>query len=221
VCGTLSKRLAPEDPPHKVIALAKADEVRVLIMVVLPSGSEHSVNFASVTEVISDSSVADEQAVTSRTLTKRRFPETISLPSGVRVGRCKKSAMTHNRFSLLLVSLGLLGIIACGGNGPAQTCDFPPSISSLSPTSVTAGGPQFTLTVIGDSFETQSILRFNGASQQTNVINSGKLMALITASDIADPGSAKVSVHSPNTFVPGSLTTCGGDSNSLAFSINP
>jgi trimeric autotransporter adhesin len=129
--------------------------------------------------------------------------------------------MTHYRFSLLLVSLCLLGIIACGGNGPAQTCDFPPSISSLSPTSITAGGPQFTLTVIGDSFETQSVLRWNGAARQTNVFNSGKLTALITASDIAGPGSAKVSVHSPNTFVPGNLTPCGGDSNSLAFSIFP
>jgi IPT/TIG domain len=100
--------------------------------------------------------------------------------------------MTHYRFSLLLVSLGLLGIIACGGNGPAQTCDFPPSISSLSPSSITAGGPQFTLTVIGDSFETQSILRWNGAAQQTNVFNSGKLTAFITASDIADPCTGKL-----------------------------
>ena len=130
------------------------------------------------------------------------------------------TAMRRKR-SLLLLAAGLSGIVGCGGNGTAQRCDLPPSISSLSPSNTTAGGPAFTLTVNGASFETQSTVRWNGADQPTNVVNSGQLRAAIPASNIADPGTVKISVHSPNTSVLGDTMPCGGDSNSLAFSINP
>jgi hypothetical protein len=77
------------------------------------------------------------------------------------------------------------------------------------------------LTVNGDSFETQSTLRWNGAAKVTHIVNSGQLTADIPASDITNPGTVKIRVHSPNTFVPGDIMPCGGDSNSLAFNIDP
>ena len=129
--------------------------------------------------------------------------------------------MRHYRFPSLLLALGLLGTIACGGHGPAQACDFPPDVSSLSPNAATAGGPQFTLTVNGDSFETQSTVQWNGVDQQTNVVNSGQLTAVIPASEIVNPGTVKIRVHSPRGLDLHSGTQCGGDSNSLTFNINP
>jgi len=119
----------------------------------------------------------------------------------------------------LLLAVGLLGMVACG-NG-AQHCDFPPAIASLSPSSITAGGPQFMLTVNAQSFESLSTLQWNGAAQQTNVVNSGELTAVIPASDIANSGMVKISVHSPNTSQLGDVSPCGGDSNSFPFNINP
>lgn len=105
----------------------------------------------------------------------------------------KTTAMMHKRFSLLLLLFAALSaVVACGGNGPAQNCDFPPSISSISPATTTAGGPAFTLTVNGDSFETQSTLRWNGIAKVTHVLNSGQLTADIPASDIANPGTVKI-----------------------------
>ena len=133
----------------------------------------------------------------------------------------KTLAMRHKRFSFLLVAACLSAMVACGGNGTPQRCDFPPSISSISPDTTTAGGPAFTLTVNGNSFEAQSTLRWNGIAKITHVVNSGQLTADIPASDIANPGTVKVIVHSPNTSVPGDVTPCGGDSNSLVFSIDP
>ena len=133
----------------------------------------------------------------------------------------KTTAMRHKRFSLLLFAAGLSGMVACGGHGAAQHCDFPPSISSISPSTTTAGGPAFTLTVNGDSFETQSTVRWNGTAKVTHVLNSGQLTADIPASDIPNPGTVKIRVHSPNTSLPWDLTPCGGDSNSLVFSIDP
>jgi hypothetical protein len=129
--------------------------------------------------------------------------------------------MRHKRFSLLVFAAGLSGMVGCGGHGAAQRCDFPPSISSISPSTTTARGPAFTLTANGDSFESQSTLRWNGTAKVTHIVNSGQLTADIPASDIANPGTVKITVHSPNTSLPGDVMPCGGDSNSLTFNIDP
>jgi hypothetical protein len=129
--------------------------------------------------------------------------------------------MRQKRFSLLLFAAGLAAMVACGGNGPAQRCDFPPSISSIFPSTTTSGGPAFKLTVNGDSFESQSTLRWNGIAKVTHIVNAGQLTADIPASDIANPETVKITVHSPNTSLPGDVMPCGGDSNSLTFSIDP
>ena len=47
------------------------------------------------------------------------------------------------------------------------------------------------LTVNAQSFESLSTLQWNGAAQQTNVVNSGELTAVIPASDIANSGTLK------------------------------
>ena len=84
-------------------------------------------------------------------------------------------------------------------------------ISSLSPDSIPATSPQFTLTVNGSSFANGAVVRFKGASKVTTFVNSTKLTATIPASDVATVGTAQVDVVNPG---PG-----GVPSNPVSFII--
>ncbi len=90
---------------------------------------------------------------------------------------------------------------------------FPaPVIGSLSPTSIEAGQPAFSLTVQGKHFTPSSTVLWNG-SARTTFYNSttGALSAEILATDIAIPGQVLVSVSTPQ---PG-----GGTTTTLTFDI--
>ncbi len=87
-----------------------------------------------------------------------------------------------------------------------------PSLTSLSPTSRTAGTPAFTLTCIGTGMTSGSVVRWNGTPLATTLLSSTQVSASITASLIAVPGTASVSIQNPS---PG-----GGTSASLVFTIN-
>jgi hypothetical protein len=86
-----------------------------------------------------------------------------------------------------------------------------PSINSLSPSTVTARGGDFTLTVNGSGFVGTSVVRVNGADRATTFVNNTQLQAAITAADIAAAGSAQITVFTP---APG-----GGTSNALTLTI--
>ncbi len=104
---------------------------------------------------------------------------------------------------------------ACGGGGgstPAPSPNPAPAISSLSPTSATAGGAAFTLTVNGSGFVSASVVRWNGSSRATTFVSSTQLTASIPASDIVTGGAATVTVFNP---APG-----GGSSGGQSFPVN-
>jgi len=86
-----------------------------------------------------------------------------------------------------------------------------PVITSLSPTTVTAGGPAFTLVVTGTNFVGDSTVYWNGSARATTFINSGQLVAAILTNDIATSGWISVTVVNP---APG-----GGISNILFFTV--
>jgi hypothetical protein len=87
-----------------------------------------------------------------------------------------------------------------------------PSLASLSPPSAKHGGPAFTLTINGSNFVSGCTVQWNGANRSTTFVNSGQVTAKILASDIANAGTATVTVKNP---APG-----GGTSNGLTFTIN-
>jgi hypothetical protein len=102
--------------------------------------------------------------------------------------------------------------------GPSNAITFTvnnpvPAMASLSPSSVTAGGSAFTLTVNGSNFVNGSVVNWNGSSRNTTYISSTQLQAAITATDIAAASSASVTVFNPS---PG-----GGTSAGSAFTVNP
>ncbi|HLD70338.1 MAG TPA: IPT/TIG domain-containing protein [Negativicutes bacterium] len=88
-----------------------------------------------------------------------------------------------------------------------------PTVSTISPTSATAGGSSFTMTVNGGNFVPGSTVRFNGFARATAFVSGNQLTAFIPASDIAMTGTHAVYVENPG---PG-----GGSSNALLFTINP
>jgi hypothetical protein len=105
------------------------------------------------------------------------------------------------------------------GGGTSNAVSFTisnilPTISSINPTTATAGGPAFTLAIAGTNFVTGSVVRWNGADRPTTFGSSTQLTAAIPASDIAAPGTANITVSNP---APG-----GGVSTPATFAItNP
>ena len=63
------------------------------------------------------------------------------------------------------------------------------------PSSATAGGPTFLLTLNGAGFTGATQITWNGLAVNTNFVNSGQLTSMISASMISTPGTANVSVH--------------------------
>src|ERR1017187_6419374 len=85
-----------------------------------------------------------------------------------------------------------------------------PNISGLSSSSVTAGGPAFTLTVSGSGFLIGSTVQWNGSALSTSYLSGNQLTASISGTLIAAQGTATIMVANP----------AGAMSNSVSFTIN-
>ena len=92
-----------------------------------------------------------------------------------------------------------------GGTGLA------PTGTTLTPSSTTAGGAAFTLTVDGTNFVAGTSVLWNGTSRATTFVSGTRVTAAIAAADVATAGSVPVSVKNPD----------GQTSNALTFTINP
>lgn len=78
-----------------------------------------------------------------------------------------------------------------------------PLVTGFSPPDAKAGGKDFTLTVNGSNFASNDAVTWNGSVRTTTFVNSTQVTAAITATDIANAGSASVAVYTPG-FVVGS-----------------
>jgi hypothetical protein len=116
--------------------------------------------------------------------------------------------------SITVFNPGLIGGTSSNAAGFTVTAapNPVPSVTSLNPSAVDAGGPAFTLTVNGTNFVAASIVRWNGADRATSFVNAGRLTAAIPASDIATGGQVAITVFNP---APG-----GGTSGALGLTIN-
>ncbi|HTU43930.1 MAG TPA: IPT/TIG domain-containing protein [Bryobacteraceae bacterium] len=72
----------------------------------------------------------------------------------------------------------------------------PPAIASITPPSITAGGPSFTLTVDGSGFVSGAVVEWNNSALSTSFVNSGELTASVPSNLIANTGSAQITVRS-------------------------
>ncbi|MBF9143331.1 IPT/TIG domain-containing protein [Hymenobacter properus] len=88
-----------------------------------------------------------------------------------------------------------------------------PTITSLAPSSATAGDPAQTLTVNGTNFITSSVVNFNGTARTTTYVSATQLTIQLTAADLATAGSYDVTVTNP--------TPGGGTTAPATFTVNP
>jgi hypothetical protein len=92
---------------------------------------------------------------------------------------------------LVVLAITLGTALSCG------TCPPFPSVTSISPSSATAGGSQFLLTLNGNDFRHESVVNWNGSFVVTTFVSTHQLFAVIPAADIAQPVTAVVFVVNP------------------------
>ncbi len=96
---------------------------------------------------------------------------------------------------------------------PLPSQSLQPIVNSLSPSSINGGGPGFTISVSGANFTTGAVLRWNGSSRPTNIVDSSNLTAQISAADIAQVARVSIDVLIPSRGL--------GVSNSVNFNVGP
>ncbi len=113
-------------------------------------------------------------------------------------------------------SITVFNSLPGGGTSNAQTLNInnpAPTLTSLSQTSALAGSPLFTLTVNGTNFVSTSKVHWNGTERATTFVSATQLTAVIPATDLANAGTANVTVFTP--------TPGGGTTSALTFTITP
>lgn len=125
--------------------------------------------------------------------------------------------------SVICLTLLCLG---CGGYSSSNTKITPPqpavvpAIAQLSPSSMTAGSPGFTMTVNGSNFATNAVVNWGGTNPVTTFVTGKQLMATIPAADVATASTVAVTVTNPGT--PGGQYgggTLSETSNSMTFTV--
>jgi len=98
--------------------------------------------------------------------------------------------------SIRLVWL-LLFVLLASTMTLAQTNPVPLINQPLVPTATAPGGSSFALTVNGTGFVSASAVNWNGTALSTTFVSSSQLTATIPASDIANAGTASITVTNP------------------------
>jgi hypothetical protein len=114
---------------------------------------------------------------------------------------------------VLLASL-LVGCGGGGGNGGSGGGPPPdiPTLTAIAPSSVAVGASAITLALYGSKFSNQATVQWNGTIVSSSTwINASRMTASIPASNLANVGSAQVTVTNPGTG--------GGTSSAQTFTI--
>lgn len=131
------------------------------------------------------------------------------------------TGVTVERLTLGVVLAVIFAVAGCNDYGNTFQNPTGAAISALSPSTVSAGSSDFTLTVQGQGFVAKTVVQWNGKTIATQVQmdsagNVTGITGTVTAALVAKPGTAFV-----NTLSPASGAGNNGLSNSLAFIVNP
>lgn len=121
-------------------------------------------------------------------------------------------SLTEVDFSVAAKSLSNPAV----SNGATFSLDalvpFPaPSLTSIAPGSVLAGGPSLDVTVRGSGFVPGALLLWNGLGRTTTWVSANELRVAISAADVAAAAATALTVVNPNPNA--------GVSSALAFSV--
>jgi hypothetical protein len=110
------------------------------------------------------------------------------------------------------------------GNWSSDLPISSPEVTSLTPASIVARGPAFTLTVKGKGFINGCTVRWNGNSKPTTFRSSSRVSAAIPAGEIATPGTTTITVANPDGGVSNAYTlavTEGGNPVPMITQLKP
>ena len=112
-------------------------------------------------------------------------------------------------FMLVLVVHVITPHAALGG---ASLKNPAPTLTSISPTSATAGSPKATLSLVGTNFVSTSVVNWNGTRLTTTYGSATALTATVPADNMATAGAFPVTVSNP--------TPGGGTTDPKTFTVN-
>lgn len=121
--------------------------------------------------------------------------------------------ITSSRWTLVLPFGTLAAAVGLDSLRPPieMTAAAVPVVASLTPQGVSAGSPGFQLVVDGSRFDATAQVRWNGAQRPTAFVSATRLVATISALDVAAAQLVQVTVVNP--------VTGGGTSNAVTFPI--
>ncbi len=99
-------------------------------------------------------------------------------------------------------------LVPLGSGGSEQ-----PLITSITPPTAGAGGPDLNLIIAGSGFGSGTVVRWNGQNRPTTFVDGNHLTVKIPASDLATPGRASLTAFK--------AANGGGASNAIGFNIGP
>jgi hypothetical protein len=108
-------------------------------------------------------------------------------------------------------TITVVTIDGISSNGATFTVTPGPTITSLNPSSITAGHAAITLTVSGTNIPSSGTIQWNGSNLTTTSASANTLEATVSAALLATAGTAAVTV----------LTTDGAVSPAASFAIAP
>jgi len=121
----------------------------------------------------------------------------------------------------LIVNAGIFSVVVTrpsrgGSSSPANfavqgSINPLPTVTSLSPSSASAGSSPLTLTINGSGFIASSSVTFNGLPHTATFVSASQLTITLSSSDLAKAGTFAVVVTNPS---PG-----GGSSNAVSFTV--
>ena len=93
-------------------------------------------------------------------------------------------------------------------------------ITSINPGTAAAGANTFTMTVTGEGFTTESVVRFGGFGLPTTFVSSTQLTVIFSDSIIANPTSGDITVANPLNAISNAISFSAGGTITVT-SINP
>src|ERR1700676_236539 len=111
--------------------------------------------------------------------------------------------MKRSWTALAVALISILAIAGCNDYGNTFQNNTGASVTFLSPSNISAGNPDFTLTVNGSQFVAQTYVTWNGKKLNTTVtLDATKTVvlsvtALVPAALVAKPGTATVITQNP------------------------
>jgi hypothetical protein len=131
--------------------------------------------------------------------------------------------MKRSWTALAVAVVAVLAVAGCNNYGNTFQSNTGATLTSLSPSEVGAGHPDFILTVNGGTFVAKTVVQWNGQTLVTTVPvdSSGNVLGNVVTAKIPASLVAKSGTAAVNTLSPFNGSGQNGLSNPIAFIINP